>query len=111
MLNHLGFAFAESHDAGDRVPAWKKYVMDTDPNVAGDYLRITAISDLPHATVTFPSSSRRYYTLQRRDGLQTGEWTNVLSQTGISGSGGLASLQDATATNRQFYRVEVKLTP
>jgi len=101
----------ESYDAGDGVPAWKKYVMDTDPNVAGNYLRITAISNRPCATVTFPSSLRRYYTLQRRDDLQAGDWTNVVSQTGIPGSGDLASLQDATATNRQFYRVEVKVTP
>jgi hypothetical protein len=103
----------ESHDAGDGVPAWKKYIMDTDPNVSGDYLRVTAISNLPTATVTvtFNSSARRYYTLQRSAYLQTGEWTNVVTQIHIQGVGGQDSLQDTTASNRQFYRVEVTVTP
>jgi len=101
----------ETYDKGDGVPAWEKYVMDTDPNVAGDYLRITAISNLPPATVTFPSSARRYYTLQRRDDLQTGGWTNVVTQTDIPGAAGLTSLQDETSANRQFYRIKVKVTP
>lgn len=101
----------ESFDAGDGVLAWKKYVMDTDPNIKGDVLRIMAISNLPPATVTFTSSARRYYTLQRRDDLQTGVWTNVGAQTGIQGGVGLTSLQDTTATTQQFYRVEVKITP
>ena len=101
----------ESYDAGDGVPAWKKYVMDTDPNVEGDYLRITAISNLPPTTVTFTSSARRYYTLQRRDDLQTGDWTNVVTQTNIPGSAGHTSLQDTALPNRQFYRIEVKEMP
>ncbi len=105
------YAVAENYDAGDGVPAWQKYVMDAVPNVAGNYLRITAISNRPPITVTFPSSTHRYYTLQRRDDLQPGSWTNVATQTGIAGTIGLTSLQDVTATNRQFYRVEVKVTP
>ncbi len=104
-------AVAENFDAGDGVPAWKKYVMDTDPNVTGAVLRIVSISNMPPATVTFTSSARRYYTLQRRDDLQTGAWTNVVTQTAIPGSGGLISLQDTTAAPQQFYRVEVKVTP
>lgn len=108
-LAHYGVA--ESYDAGDGVPAWKKYVMDTNPNVLGDVLRITAISNQPPATVTFTSSTRRYYTLQRRADLQTGAWTNVVTQTDIPGAGGLTSLQDTTATTQQFYRVEVKVAP
>jgi len=105
------YAVVESFDAGDGVPAWKKYVMDTDPNVTGDVLRIVAISNMPPATVTFMSSSRRYYTLQRRDDLQTGAWTNVVTQTAIPGAGGLTSLQDSSVATQQFYRVEVKVTP
>lgn len=101
----------EGYDAGDGVPAWKKYVMDTDPNLEGDYLKITAISNQPPATVIFTSSTRRYYTLQRRDDLSTGNWTNVVSQTGIQGAVGLTSLQDTTVTNQQFYRVDVKVSP
>jgi hypothetical protein len=105
------YAVTENYDAGDGVPAWKKYVMDTDPTVLGDVLRITAISNQSPATVTFTSSARRYYTLQRRDDLQSGSWTNVVTQVGIQGEAGLTFLQDTTATNRQFYRIEVKVTP
>ena len=104
-------AVEENYDAGDGVPAWQKYIMDTDPNVQGDYLRITAISNLPPATVTFRSSTRRYYTLLRRDDMQTGGWTNVLNQTDIPGGDDLTTLQDANATTQQFYKVEVKVTP
>ncbi len=98
----------EDYDAGDGVSAWKKYVMDANPKVQGDYLRITAISNLPPATVTFFSSARRYYTLQRCEDIQTGVWTNIVTQ---AGNPGLSSLQDATATTPQFYRVEVRVTP
>jgi hypothetical protein len=108
-LAHYGVV--ENYDAGDGVPAWKKYVMDTNPNVQGDVLRITSISNLPPTIVTFTSSTRRYYTLQRRDNLQTGAWTNVVTQADIPGAAGLTSLQDTTATPQQFYRVEVKVTP
>ena len=98
----------EDYDAGDGVPAWKKYIMDTNPKVEGDYLCITAISNLPPATVTFLSSARRYYTLQRCDDLKAGDWTNVVTQIG---NPSLTSLQDTTATTQGAYRVEVKMTP
>jgi len=104
-------AVVETYDAGDGIPAWKKYVMDTDPNVLGDVLRIESLSNLPPATVTFRSSSRRYYTLQRCDDLTTGIWTNVASQTAIPGVDGLISLFDTTGATQQFYRVEVKVAP
>ena len=60
---------------------------------------------------SFPSSSRRYYTLQGRDNLLAGDWTNVTAQTDIQGAGGLDSLQDTNVTPRQFYRVGVKVSP
>jgi len=108
LANH---AVTENYDAGDGIPAWKKYVMDTNPKIAGDYLRITTISNQPHATVTFTSSNRRYYTLQRRDDLSTGNWTNVVTQANIQGVAGLTTLQDTTVTNQQFYKVQVKVSP
>ena len=52
----------ENYDEGDAVPAWKEYVADTDPTTAASYFNIASISNLPAATVYFPSSSRRYYT-------------------------------------------------
>jgi len=104
----------EGYDVGDGVPAWKKYVMDTDPNVVGDYLRITSVSNAPAAKlVAFtPASTRRYYTLVCREDLASGGWSNVLGQVAISfGTAGEKTLQDTNTFQRAFYRVNVKLTP
>lgn len=104
---------AEDFDKGDGVLAWKKYVMDTDPNVAGDYLRITTISNAPPATkMTFtPVSQRRHYTLSRRDELTAGNWRNVDGQAGIAGVGEGQTLQDTNLATRAFYRVNVTVMP
>jgi hypothetical protein len=104
----------EGFDAGDGVPAWRKYVMDTDHHVAGDYLRIMAITNAPAAmTVAFtPASTRRYYTLKRRDGLTEGGWSNVTGQAAVQyGSSGEKTMQDTNRTERAFYNVVVTVTP
>jgi len=103
----------EDFDAGDGVPAWRKYVMDTAPKVAGDYLHITAVSNAPAETdVAFtPASPRRYYTLSRRDALTVGSWSNVAGQVSVPGGGGEQTLPDTNTAGRAFYRVTVKVTP
>lgn len=110
-LDHHGVT--EGYDAGDGVPAWKKYVMDTNPNLPGDYLRISAISDAPSAkTVTFgPASPRRYYTLTRRGDLSSGGWSNVTGQVSVAGTGASQTMQDTNTAARAFYRVNVTVTP
>ena len=104
---------AENYDEGDNVPAWKEYVADTDPTKAASYFHIMSISNLQQTMyyVSFPSSSRRYYTLQSRDDLRVGNWTNVTAQIDIPGAGGLDSLMDMTVATQQFYRVGVKVSP
>ena len=104
---------AEGYDTGDGVPAWQKYVMDTDPNVTGDYLRITALSNAaPTKGVAFtPASTQRYYTLSRRGDLTQGGWSNVTGQVGIQGAGGTQALQDTNAAAIGFYNVIVTVTP
>ncbi len=103
----------EDDDAGDGVAAWRKYVMDTDPNVTGDYLRITSISNaVGEAEVAFtPASTRRYYTLRRRDDLTTGNWRDVAGQINIPGTGGDQSMEDGEPAAAMFYRVHVKVSP
>lgn len=101
----------EQHEDGDGVPAWQEYVSDTDPRNAESYFHLTAISSRPSVRAYFPSSSRRYYTLQRLDDLPAGVWSNVPGQIGLQGTSGLDWLQDANAGLRQFYRVEVKDSP
>jgi hypothetical protein len=106
-------AVTEGYDAGDGVPAWRKYVMDTDPNVKGDYLRITAISNATAAKVVAftPASTRRYYSLTRREDLTAGGWSNVSGQIGVEGIGGGQTLQDTNTMARAFYSVKVTVMP
>ena len=103
----------EEYDAGDGVEAWRKYAMDTDPNVVGDYLRITAVSNAAVETdVAFtPASTRRYYTLMRSEDLTAGGWSNVVGQVSVAGGGGSQTLQDTNAASRAFYRVNVTVSP
>jgi len=108
-----------SNPDSDPLLAWQEYVADTDPTNPESFFHIEAISyvsnevisNLPPTIVSFQSSPRRFYTLIRSDDLKSGIWTNVPNQTGIQGTGGLDSLQDTNTPPRQFYRVDVKLTP
>lgn len=111
-LDHHGVT--EDHDPGDGVPAWRKYVMDTDPNIAGDLLRITAVSDGPdgRAVAFAPASTRRAYTLARRDDLAAGGWSNVAGLAGVRyATAGEQTLQDTNTAARMFYSVIVTLPP
>lgn len=103
----------ESYDAGDGVPASDKYVMDTDPTVADNYLHITAVSNAQTKMVVAftPASTRRYYTLIRSDDLTAGVWSNVVGQVSVPGIGGGQILQDTNAAARAFYSLEVKVSP
>ncbi len=103
----------EDYDAGDGVPAWRKHEMDTDPNVAGDYLRVTSISNSVTGTevVFTPASTRRYYTLTRTDDLVDGAWSPVPEQNGVIGAGGEQSLIAADAGTKTFYSVQVSIDP
>lgn len=108
----MNYGIGDEDDADIKgIPVWQDYVADTDPTNPDSYLHITAISKSPAVTVYFPSSARRFYTLQRRDNLLTGDWTNVAEQIGVQGDGGLDSLQDTAPATRQFYRVTVTVSP
>ncbi len=92
--------------------AWKEYVADTDPTNATSYFYIDPDTEgLSSNGVTFLSSSRRYYTLQRRDDLLAGNWTNVPGQIDVQGTGGTDHLQDPTTATSRYYRVKVKVSP
>ena len=110
-LDHHGVA--EGYDAGDGVPAWQKYVMDVNPTVASNPLHITSLSNAPAARmVTFtPASTRRYYTLTRREDLTTGGWGNVLGQVCVTGVGGAQTLQDTNSGAQACYSVRVTVAP
>ena len=99
----------EDYDDGDGVPAWAEYLADTDPTNAGSFFQITGVSGISPINVQFPSSTRRSYTLQRRDDMVTGEWVNVEGQVAKPGAGGADSLNDNETSTQHFYRVMVTL--
>jgi len=111
-LDHHGVS--EAYDAGDGIPAWQKFVMDTDPNVEGDYLRITSVSNMPTAwLVAFtPASTSRYYTLARTVSLAADHWSNVLGQVAVRyAAGGQQTMEDTNALENAFYMLEVSVSP
>ena len=62
-------------------------------------------------TVSYTSSVSRVYTLYYCTNLTSGSWTNIPTQTDISGSGGVDTLTDPSPTDTQrFYRLGVNLS-
>ena len=73
-------------------------------------LYIQSLVGFNGATVSFSSSTNRKYTLYYTTNLISGMWTNIPSQTGVPGSGGVDILTDpAPADMQRFYRVGVAL--
>jgi hypothetical protein len=66
-------------------------------------------SNLPPITLYFESSSNRIYTLQCREGLTEGAWSNVTGRTRVRGTGGPHPLSDPTANDSRNYRLNVTL--
>ena len=108
------YGVTEDYEDGDQIPAWQEYIADTDPTNPLSFLKIISLSVQPTdplVTVSFLSSPRRYYSLQKCINIQAGGWEDVPSQASILGIGGLYSLQDSTASSQQVYRINVSVTP
>ena len=87
-----------------------EYLADTNPTNALSCLRIQRITNDVGRKVFFQSSASRKYTLYSTANFPSGAWTNIPSQTGIPGSGGVDALTDAAPTGTQrFYRIGVSL--
>lgn len=95
------------------IPAWQDYVSDTNPTNPASLLRIESVTAVPGgiAVSFWPASTRRYYTLIRRESLADGTWIVVAGQDGVSGAGGGQALYDAGAPRMMFYGVYVSLSP
>ncbi len=99
---------------GDPSTDWQEFVADTAPTNALDYLRLLDVSDKPppDMTVSFSSSTNRFYMLQHSTPLASGVWTNVLGAGPRRGIGGLDHMQDTNAPPEapaRFYRIEATL--
>jgi hypothetical protein len=89
---------------------YNEYVADTNPTNAPSYFHIESIATTPNAAVSFTSSASRVYTLYYRTNLASGTWTNVPTQTDVTGSGGTDTLSDPSATDTErFYRLGVRV--
>jgi hypothetical protein len=94
----------------DGVDNCHEYFADTNPTNAQSCLRIQGVTNATGLKVFFQSSASRKYTLYSTANLTSGAWTNIPSQTGIPGSGGLDALTDPAPTGDQrFYRIGVSL--
>ena len=103
------FESAATNDAdGDGMSNWQEYIADTNPTNALSCFYIVSVSNSTSLAVTYPSSASRKYTLYYRTDLTAGGWTNIPSQTGIPGSGGVDTLTDPSPTDTQrSYRIGV----
>ncbi len=99
---------------GDSHTDWQEYVADTHPTNALDYLRLLDIrgEPSPAMTVSFTSSTNRFYMLQYSTNLVSEVWTNVPGQDPRLGVGGIDYMQDTNAPPEapaRFYRIEATL--
>ncbi len=106
-LNPTNATDAAQNPDADPHTNLEEYLADTNPTNDLSYLRIVALSNLPPWTVYFwPSSWRRFYTLESSTNLTTTAWSNVADQVRVPGrSIGTQSLSDTNSGGLRFYRV------
>lgn len=84
-----------------------EFIAYTDPSDSNDWFRITAISNVPVATVYFESASNRLYSLLWRTNLVEGSWTLAApARMGIGGGDSMAGTNDVPT---EFYKLIVEL--
>jgi PKD repeat protein len=95
---------------GDSFNNWQEYLADTNPTNAPSCFHIHRISISTNVAAFYQSSASRKYTLYYATNLTSGAWTNIPSQTDISGSGGVDALSDSSpADTQRFYRIGVRV--
>jgi hypothetical protein len=95
-----------SHPDGVPLTVLQSWIADVNPTNANSFLKCTAFSNGPPATVYFQSSSNRIYTLLSNSNL-AGMWSPIAGQAAIPGIGSLMSLTDTNIPAQNFYRVSV----
>jgi hypothetical protein len=87
-----------------------EYFAGTDPNDAGDQLRITNLIRFPGVIVQFNSSTGRLYKLTRSDQPTSNIWQGIMGMALRPGAGGPDSFSDPTAPeSNTMYRIESEL--
>ncbi len=94
----------------DGHAAWQEHIADTDPTNAASVFRIESLNFIPPEwRIYVQSSTGRIYTLWFTENLGENCWTNLSSQTGLSGSGGALPLVHTNGVGQGYYRVRVNL--
>lgn len=90
---------------GDGVSNLQEYYAGTNPNDANDFLRITFAardSIAPNTTLHWTSVPTRAYTIESRQDLVAGSWTDVV---GFGLGANQATFDDGTTEGLDFYRI------
>jgi hypothetical protein len=113
-FGNLTTAGASSDFDGDGISDAGEYLADTDPQNAGDYLRITSVthgvSTPTYTTLLWTAVPTRYYTVQKRSSLSAGTWTDYINFPFAGWSS--VGFDDYNPTN-EFFRIKAyrPLTP
>ena len=99
---------ASGDSDNDGVSNYAEYIADTDPTNSTSKLSLQAALDRTNRVVRFRSSTNRNYTLYYSTNLTSGVWTNIPSQSGVAGSGGMDALVESLpADSQRFYQIRV----
>jgi hypothetical protein len=103
-LNPNSAADATQDKDGDGMTNRDEFLAGTNPNDPADVLRPTITKVTGGWKITFTAQSRKSYTVQRKNALGTGSWTNlqtVAEQFGVR----TLEITDLTTEPQRFYRV------
>lgn len=82
---HLFGSGTNNYD-GDAMTDWEEYVLDSSPTNSAPRFAIEHLIPTSSASVQFPSSTGRVYSLRTCSNLLVETWTNLVSQPGMGGT-------------------------
>jgi hypothetical protein len=92
----------------DGLTSAEEYMADTNPLDGESWFRIESVLVNP-VRVVFLTSAARRYTLQVRQDLASGNWSDVEGLVGVGGTGEIITWPLTTGSGRGFFRVLVQL--
>jgi hypothetical protein len=109
-----GLSSASSGDAaldsdGDGMSNLEEFIAGTQPTNAASYLKLD-LSLSPEATLEFMAMSNHNYSVQFRDDLSAGTWSNLVHAY-THATNRLERVADPAANPRRFYRLITPFQP
>jgi len=100
---------ANAHSDPDPYDNWFEYVTDTDP-LDGDSWQTFSFEIDPGTgdpTARFSTSASRFYAVEFRDDLTSGNWDDLGSV--FPGTGSETNVSDSAAGDQRYYRLRIRL--